>query len=262
MQKLRYMIVLVLVAVFIAPILAQDDTSYELPAFGDELLVEAVFDDTLTAQLYGFYASEGDVVTITMTATDNDLDPYLLIFDATTGALIAQNDDIQAGNLAASLELDVEADGAYLVVATSLIYLDGTSSEADSKQDYTIAIVGATVPDTVEDDEIVAIAAQPITIGEQLASDSNVDNPANAFSFEAQVDDTIVLMIDSNEFFTVLHLFAPDGSRIAGDASAINTVLDTDGVYLVLAGDLFFYEALSEDGFFTGGTYSLELDNN
>ena len=262
MQKLRYMIVLVLMAVFIAPNLAQGDTVYELPAFGDALLTEASFDGTTTAQLYAFYASEGDAVTITMTAQDTELDPYLLLFDATTGALIAQNDDVQAGNLAASLDLDIETDGGYLVLATSLVYLDGTSIEADSEQNYTIAIVGATLPNDVTDDAIVALNTDLITVGRPINGTSDVDTPANFFSFESDTNSNIVLMVDSNEFFTVLHLFAPDGSRLATDASAIATTLEDNGVYLIIAGDLFFYEALNEDGFFTGGTYSLELDGN
>lgn len=264
MHILRRTLVSVFVMLLLVSSIFAQETVYELPAIDGSTLIEASFADTTTAQLYGFYASEGDSVTITMSpARNSDVDPYLLLFDGTTGELLVQNDDVTAGNLIASLDaVEIESDGAYMILATSLIYLDGTNTEIQDEEAYTLSIVGANVPNTVDDVTIIEIVIEQLSVNTAVAGISDDETPVAFMGFEAAEGDTIALTVDSEDFFTVIHLFAPDGTRLTTDASAIISSIDEDGVYLVVAGDLFFFEAGDSEGFFTGGAFTISLEGN
>jgi hypothetical protein len=263
MRILQRVAASMLVMLLVVSHIVAQDVVYELPAVENASLIEASFEGETTAQLYGFYASEGDTVTITMAPSSNsDLDPYLLLFDGTTGELIAQNDDVASGNLIASLDsVEMPNDSAYIVLATSLIYLDGTTIETSDEQAYTLSIVGATIPDDTVDETIIELDIQAIDVNTTVSGDSDENSPVVFFAFDATANEAIAVTIDSEDFFTVLHFFAPDGTRVTTDASVIDVITEDDAVYLIVAGDLFFFEA-GEDGFFTGGAFNITVEGN
>ncbi len=85
------------------------------------------------AQAYCFIGSEGDEITVDMTATSGNLDPYLLITDVAIENTFADNDNISKKNTDAEIVYTLEADGAYLIVATHAGVKKGTTTG-----DYTV----------------------------------------------------------------------------------------------------------------------------
>jgi hypothetical protein len=97
----------------------------EAIAYGDEVTGE--ISDDATRVFYVFEGSEGDVVTITMIAEDNDaLDTTLELYstedyDANSFALMSNDDALDAdiGNYNSQItEFELPEDGEYLIIAT------------------------------------------------------------------------------------------------------------------------------------------------
>ncbi len=231
----------------------------DLPLLESGNVSQDRFDEDVTARLYAFQGSAGDLVSVAMVQVDEEgeLDPYLLLF-APDGELLASDDDSGSVFLSALIDsVELPSDGTYLVLATSLFYIESTSPDVTEPQEYLIGIEGATAP---EDSEL-SIEALPMTYGDAFSAESSATNPGVFFAFAGAAGDAVSVMMDSEEFPTLLHLFAPTGERIAADASAISELeLEDDGVYVILATDAFFYEALLEDTFFLGGEFTLALD--
>jgi hypothetical protein len=89
-------------------------------------------DDTISkknyAQVYCFIGTEGEEVTIDMTATSGNLDPYLAIADSTGDNILAENDNITKKNKDAEIVYTLEADGTYIILATRKGGKTGTST--------------------------------------------------------------------------------------------------------------------------------------
>lgn len=232
-----------------------------LPLLEPDTTLEARFAETVTSHLYALQASAGDLLTLSMTQeADSELDPFLVLLD-TSGAVLSVDDDSGDEFLSARIaDYAIEEDGTYLLLASSLVYIDGTVSETDVEQGYTLTLAGNTPPD--DSDETLALQAQALTYGDSVEGSSEAQAPAAFYVFEGAAGDVISAMVESSEFATVLHLFAPTGERLAVDPSAISGLeLDDDGRYLLLATDPFFYEApLLDEGFFTGGRFTLSLE--
>jgi len=94
-------------------------------------------DGTITkkdyAQAFCFIGSEGDEITVEMTATSGNLDTYLLITDVAIENTFADNDNISKKNTDSKIEYTLESDGAYLIVATHSGLKKGTTTG-----DYTV----------------------------------------------------------------------------------------------------------------------------
>jgi len=259
-MRIRTLILTLLIGLLLVPFaLAQEDDAYELPALQAGDSIDASFQDNVTTHLYAFYGSAGDSLTITMVQDDLILDPFLILLDG-DGAVIAYDDDSGAEILSAELTTDLEADGAYFVLATSFNFVDGTEVETADELTYTLTIDGMATPDDVDDTEIVTADFAMLALGEDAEGESTDDAPAAFFTFEGAEGDSIVISLQDADFFTILHVFNPDGERIAVDPSLVEIDLEDDGIYLILATDPFFYEAVDEGGFFEGGTFILVVE--
>lgn len=238
---------------------AQEDT-YELPAVADGDTVEGSFEDNITTQLYAFYASAGDSISITMTQESADLDPFLVLMNA-EGEVLAYDDDSGQNSLSSAInDVQLEDDGIYFVMATSFLFVDGTEISTDDTLDYTLSITGQTSPDDVEDTDIISIEIQALSIGDSIAGESTEDNPAMFFFLDGSEGDEVSISLEDADFFTVLHVFAPDGSRVMVDASLVQFELEDDGIYVILATAPFFYTAIDDNGFFEGGSFVLVIE--
>jgi hypothetical protein len=97
--------------------------------------------------------------------------------------------------------------------------------------------------------------------GDSVDADSTESNPVVFFVFEGSEGDVVDIMVQSDEFPTLLHIFDPEGTHLGVDPSAITGVeLPEVGLYLILATDAFFYDVLSDDTYFIGGNFVLSLD--
>ncbi len=89
--------------------------------------VAGEINDGLPAATYAFLAKAGDVVTVAMTRTAGDLDPYLLLFKADSTQL-AQDDDSGPDKDARITALTIPEDGIYYIVASRYLLQGGDTS--------------------------------------------------------------------------------------------------------------------------------------
>lgn len=259
MRRITLIPILIFIFLFASFVHAQENT-YELPAIADGDSVEGSFEDNVTTQLYAFYGSAGDSVSIIMTQDSPDLDPFLVLLNA-DGEVLAYDDDSGAIQFSSAISnVTLEDDGVYFVIATSFSFVDGTEISTNETLDYTLSVTGQTSPEDIEDTDVVSIEIEPLVIGDNAQGESTDDNPAVFFYLNASEGDSVSISLENANFFTVLHVFAPDGSRIAVDASLAQLDLEEDGTYVIMATAPFFYEAMDEDGFFEGGTFVLVIE--
>lgn len=238
---------------------AQEDV-YELPAIADGDTIQGTFEDDVTTQLYAFYGSAGDSVSITMTQESSDLDPFLVLMSA-EGEVLAYDDDSGQSSLSSAINaVRLDDDGIYFIMATSFFFVDGTEVSTDDALDYTLSITGQNSPNGVEDSDIISLDIQALSIGDSVAGESTEDNPAVFFFLEGSAGDDVVISLEDADFFTVLHVFAPDGSRVMVDASLAQLELEEDGIYVILATAPFFYDAMDDGGLFEGGNFVLVIE--
>lgn len=260
----NFSLILLLIFSTIGVINAQDDSVLidTLTILESGSAVAGDFEDEINTQLYAFYASAGDTISISMTQESDDLDPFLVLLDA-SGSVLAMDDDSGATFLSAEISaFEIPDDGAYLILATSLRFLEGTDTVSDSVS-YALTLSGNRVPNGIDAEDEIELVATPLDYGLVVESESSEDAPAAFFVFEGAADDVVNIVVESDEFPTVLHLFAPDGTRLAVDPSAItNLELPDDGIYLILATDVFFYDAMQDDTFFLGGVFLLSLNGS
>lgn len=270
LQKHNMVIRIFLVALFlvvapirtivIAPAQAQDaaETSFMFGVLRDGDRVTGEFNAVVTARLYGFYGSMGDVVRIDMIPLDDDLDPLLVLLD-TRGQVIAQDDD-SGDNLAAQIaNVTLPADGAYLILATSFVFIDNILPEIDdidapdvrlpTPVRYQLSIDGITAPDDVP--ETISLATRMIELDTTLTGEISDDEPVVFVTYEGRAEQIVDIFLNSRAFDPVIHIFRSNGDRIivADDDlerriinSAIRDfVLPADDTYLIVATDVFFY---------------------
>lgn len=82
------------------------------------VLTEGALSRDEGANLYTFTAALGDVLSLHMDAVSGDLNPLLIVLDA-SGTELARNDDREAGNVNSRIDgFTIPYDGTYYVVAT------------------------------------------------------------------------------------------------------------------------------------------------
>ena len=217
----------------------------------DGVSIQDEFEGTLTARMYGFNGSQGDEINVQMSG---DLDSYLVLFGS-AGEFLAYNDDAdEAFGDAAIDAFTLPYSGRYYVLATSYNYVDGVmaaSMSLDEPQEYEIALTGNTSPLDMEgfEPDGAQLTAFSVVPGEDAVGELTAESPIGYFSFEAAAGDTVSVSIESDDvMYPVLHLFAPDGSRV-GLSNPLsdpleNVDLTMDGEYLVMTMDAFFVDRL------------------
>jgi len=249
-------IFIILLLVFV-PLIQAQETDFDLTVIADGDEMSASFEDDITTHLYAFYGSAGDSISITMTQETDDLDPFLVLFDS-EGAVLAHDDDSGSVNYSAAIEtVRLDDDGVYFVMATSVLFVDAIETDTSDELPYTLNISGQTTPEDVEDADVVSLDITALAIGNSIAGESTEDAPLALFYLEANSGDSVSISLEDADFFTLLMVFAPDGSRLAADASLAQLDLDDDGIYILIATEQFFYQAMDADSFFEGGSFVL-----
>jgi len=246
-------------------------------AFSDEFTSDA------TAYLYGFLGSKGDSITISMTQSDgSDLDPFIVLLGP-KGEMLASDDDSGTDVFASSLISDKELpdDGVYLVMATTFAHIDEILIENSDQtaeptdQTFDITVTGNTEPASTDQ---ALIFTKDMGKGDTFDGDSTLDNPVGYFTYAGKAGETISITTepqtdsDGNGIDTILHVFDPAGNRIAANdedpsgstfgASGIHDLtLPEDGLYMIFATDVFFYNAGIKDSSleFKGGKYTISV---
>jgi len=268
----------ILIAIFPFAASAQSDEedptnpNFLLTILEDGESAESFFDGDVTAELFAFYGTTGDVVTLTMTqAEDSELDPYLVVLGS-AGQLIAVDDDGGDVSLSAEIaELELPADGIYLVIASSFDYINSivSTEPLEEEQAFTISLTGATMP---ADEDSKQYFSSRLEIGDSFEGYSTLDEPVYYFTLVTLEDGgAIDVTVASEDFDTLVMVFGPGGGRIAvndddeenaGTDSAVRGVelLDT-GKYLIFATDVAFPNVGDEEAEleYTGGDFTITV---
>jgi hypothetical protein len=244
---------------------AQDDadTQFKVIILQDGDVYSGAFEGDKTAELYAFNGSAGDVVTISMVQEKNsDLDPFLVLLGE-RGQMFASDDDSgEAIAMSATIsDFELPADGSYYILATSFAYVDAILPEGQEPlaepQNYELSISGVTQPTKMEgyDPDSVLFFSTDVTGGGEGTAETTFEEPVYYFKFTASAGDVVNITTVSDNFDTIIHLFAPNGQRIAvnddsdGTNSAITSFeLPEDGEYVFFVTDTFFYTAVNADG--------------
>ena len=239
--------------------------------FSDEFTADA------TTYLYGFVGSQGDSVTISMVqAADSDLDPFIVLLGP-NGEMIASDDDGGTEIFGSSLISGVALpdNGIYLLVASTFAHIDeilvenGDQTTDPTDQTFDLTVTGNSSPASSADQAL--ILTKDVVKGDTLDGVSSLNNPVGFYTYSGKAGDTITITNSSDEFDTVLHVFDPEGNRIAvndddPDSSGTNSTirdltLPEDGLYMIFATDVFFYNAGVTDTSltYTGGKYTISI---
>jgi hypothetical protein len=237
--------------------LAQNEAGFSIPRLSPDIAMTGTVAGGVSTQLYSLRGNAEESVTVTMSADDNDLDGFLILLDA-NGTVIAYNDDAHADTLDAAIEsVALPSTGDYLIMATTFENLDEfLSLSLPDPQNYTLQATGF----TDEAPSPLQLTTVPIGYGETVTVESTAEQPVHYLTFEGRAGDTVdVVARRVQGIDPMLHIFGPDGARVAFDddddtsptftvdAAVYGLEIPVTGRYLVLAMDTFFYNAPTPD---------------
>jgi len=238
----------------------EDETNpnYIVITLDDGVAADGLLTADVTAQLYAFDGSAGDIVTVTMTQSeDSSLDPYIVLLGP-LGQLVAKDDD--SGELASSAqitEVELPANGSYFIIAASfktinaiVVPTGGTETKiSDEEFAYTVSASGFTAP---PEEERQFFTSRLVT-GVSDDGYSTLAEPVYYFTYVSAEDGEVVdINLTSEQFDTVVMVFGPGGDRIAANddgegvgtnSSLIGVVLPEQAKYLMFATDVAFPNA-------------------
>lgn len=256
----RITLISIILLLIVVPLTQAQETVFDLTVISDGDSISASFADEITTHLYAFYGTAGDSVSISMTQEDDALDPFIVLFDS-EGAVLDYDDDSGEIDFSASLEnIRLNNDGIYFVMATSVLFVDAIETDTADELAYTLTISGQTTPENIEDADVISLDIVTLAIGNSIAGESAEDTPLALFYLEANAGDSVTISLEDADYFTLLMVFAPDGSRLVADASLAELDLEEDGIYMIIATEQFFYEAMDADSFFEGGSFVLVIE--
>ena len=213
--------------------------------------VTGTIDGDTFRHVYAFDARIDDVVAVTMSRLDGDLDPYLVLTDE-QGAVLALSDDDGPGMDAMIASKRIPASGRYFVIATRFGQEHGSTTG-----DYELLLerVGVGSAET-----------QTLRYGDSVLGRIGRENPLAFYFLRAERGDviTVTMRRTSGDLDPLLDLATPDGRVLVSndddilaqgtlDAAIRNYTVLNSGVYLIVATH-FGREAGS-----TSGSYVLEL---
>ncbi|MBK8139029.1 MAG: hypothetical protein IPK52_24960 [Chloroflexi bacterium] len=278
-RKLSVAVLLSLLLIAALPWSASAQSDTEDPADPDFLLsiledgesIESVFEDTVTAELFAFYGTAGDEVSITMIqADDSDLDPYLVVLGS-AGQLIAIDDDSGETSLSAAItDLELPVDGIYLIIASSFDYINaiGSTEPLEEAQAFTISLTGATMPG----EESTQYFSSRLELGDSHEGYSTEDEPVYYYTLVSLEEAVAIdVAVASDDFDTLVMVFGPGGGRIAvnddneqaegTDSAVFGLELTEPGKYLIFATDVAFPNVGDDEAEleYTGGDFTISV---
>jgi hypothetical protein len=164
-------------------------------AYGET--VTGTITDAAPVQAWTFEGQAGDVVTITMDATDlasGGLDSYLQLLDP-AGEVLIENDDASATTINAAIaDFTLPEDGTYTIHATRFGLETGL---ATGEYELTLLLVtGGEGGDTGGEGGEVLSDAQPIAYDSPVSGTLTRQNYEDAWTFEGQAGEVISIRME------------------------------------------------------------------
>ncbi len=176
-------------------------------------------------------------------------DPYLLLF-APDGAELARDDD-GGGSLNAQIsDVELPADGDYVVRVTSARYAITGGLGASGDFVLTITRTAASEQPPTETPEAVAVpGGSTIAYGDQISGSLTEDTPEVRYTFAGAAGDVVTVSVTSDNYDPYVVLLAPDGEELAADddsggglnARIAGYSLAADGDYTLVVTSFTYY---------------------
>ncbi len=225
-----------------------DETAVVPIAYGD--VVGERISNVRPYLYYEFEGKAGDVVTIEMTQTSGDLDPFLFLgmLDAQGEfETLAENDDLDANNEDSRIDaFTLPQDGFYLIIATRFNQMEGTS-EGDFELRLRLvsdrAANDTPVPDT---GNALALAqdAIPLEVGQPQSVVLDASRPLAVFKFAVEAQTVVSLAARGTGLLPidlVASLISPSGRELGRSvAEPGNRVVGVDALTLTQGGEYLF----------------------
>lgn len=233
-KALRYLLIVGLMALLVAPALAQADQSI---AFGQT--IEGEIEDNET-ESYTFQGEAGQLVSITLIS--DDFDPLLVLLDA-DGQELTINDDGGPGSLNARIgPYPLPEDGEYTIVVDSYSHYYSTFS-ASLEGEYTL---------TLEQ-----VDFQPIEYTQKVEGELG-DNSQAYYRFHGEAGDVINIVATSDDFGTRVSLSSDGNLLMSDDAWSSDDGTALIGGYTLPSSGSFVVVVESSSG--EGGEFSLLVE--
>lgn len=191
--------------------------------YGD--VVEETISDDHWFHRYEFDASAGDIVGIEMFATEEDLDPLLLLEDA-AGNIITENDDDLETN-AYIRNFEIPADDTYFITATRF-----NSESGDTEGAFLLRL------------ELLDDASVDLEYGDTLTGEITDVFWKQEYHFAASAGDVVTITHTSinGDFDPYLFFIGSDGTVLEADddsngqnSAVEGYMIEQDGIYTIVA---------------------------
>jgi hypothetical protein len=217
-------------AVFVKPSGGQDEGGQSI-AYGEthagSISAESYSD------LYLFQGRAGEIITITMTTAEGDLDPYVSLVDA-TGAGVAFSDDDGDGDNALLEGVRLPLNGVYYIIASRFGHVQGSTT---GSYQLTLTRLGAAIE-----------AGSVIQYGDRVIGEITNEEPQAIYAFFGSRGEVVNLrmMRTSGDLDAFLDLANASGQILLSgdddpsangtlDAGILNFTLPESGYYLIVA---------------------------
>jgi len=235
--------------------------------------VPGTLEGDVSAQLYAFNATAGNVVDVSVVQTQSSpLDPFMVVLN-NSGGIIAVDDNSGEVPNSAYAQVTIPADGTYFVIAASPATIDGIVAETlPTANPYVVTATGHTPP--ANQGQRILYYRTELTPGVQpeRRGYSSPEETVYYYAFNGTAGQTITATMQTGELDSMLALFAPNGNRIAvnddarttdvrntRDAALEGITLPVDGTYLLMATDVGFYQVDLET--YPGGFFDIMLNS-
>ena len=227
---MRYVLLLVLLSCGL--VVAQEETSTEVGvSVQTGMATSGRIDDRNPRQVYSFEGSRGEVVRVSVTVTDGNLDAVLTVFDAQGNVLLAQDDASTQEGLRATLSL--QQDTRYYLVVGRFGYNVGTTA---GDYDITLERVG-----------VVSKQGSTLLFGVPVTDTISNGQPQVYYTFRANEGDIVTIemqrtsgnldpylqILDRNRFVVANNDDVETGD--SHNARVDNFIVEQTGVYIVVA---------------------------
>jgi hypothetical protein len=273
-SMLRMRIALCLVALLLLTNVtaAQEEDILLLPFLEDGEAVEGELTPQYDSHLYAFSATEGDVVTISVTQEEGStLDPYVLLL-GNYGQIYAADDDSGEVTFSSQIsDFEIPATNTYFVLVTTFL---GTSfpmtednttvPEGQTLDDvvlpYTVLLEGNT--NELGEEENFQYGSGDVTIGETVSLGLTPAEPIFYVDLDVTEAGNYAFTLTSDPLDPLIMVFDGEGRRIAinDDDDGLNAGIQglalEPGRYLIMA-TVAGYDNIPEDTSFEGGEVEL-----
>ncbi len=180
--------------------------------------------------VYAFEGTQGDAVTVQLSADTTSLDPYVVLIGP-DGERVAEGGDMSATRVA-EISATLPADGTYLVVATRFLGVEGFYGG-----DYSLTVSAANADSGAGGQGFVAY-------GDTVQGRVSGMNPRELYGFTGQAGDVVTLRVThapSDDVALQIEVLDPDKHRIAesdpsvdGETTVEALTLPADGSYRIV----------------------------